>query len=89
RSADVSEQTKAAVPVVAVGAAEAGRATVATYTVIYRDGDPGTGVVVAERRDGSRAIATSGDRSTVEAMLIGEWCGAPVDLDGAGGFSPA
>ncbi len=65
RSADVSEQTKAAVPVVAVGAAEAGRATVATYTVIYRDGDPGTGVVVAERRDGSRAIATSGDRSTV------------------------
>jgi acetyl-CoA C-acetyltransferase len=89
RSADVSEQTKAMVPVVAVGPARAGRAEVATYTVIYRDGQPSTGVVVAERGDGSRAIATSGDRSTVEGLLNGEWCGAAVDLDGAGGFSPA
>ncbi len=89
RSADVSDQTSLASPPITGGVvAGTGRATVATYTVIYVDGRPDKAVVIADRGDGSRSIATSTDRATADAMVTGEWCGRPVELDSEGGFSP-
>jgi hypothetical protein len=90
RSADVSEQTARSSPPMAGGvvAAGPGPATVATYTVLAAGAVPAKSVVIADRADGTRAIATSSDTGTAEAMVAGEWCGGAVDLDAEGGFSP-
>jgi acetyl-CoA C-acetyltransferase len=88
RSEDVSDRVNAVAPAVAMAASGSGPATVATYTVIHDGGDPKRGVVIAGRSDGTRVIATTGDRATVEAMASKEWCGRPVDVDANGGFTP-
>jgi acetyl-CoA C-acetyltransferase len=89
RAVDVTERVRAMAPAVAMGPAGSGPATVATYTVIHADGRPAKGVVIAERPDGGRAIATTGDLSIAQAMVEEEWCGRSVDLDAIGGFQPA
>ena len=83
---DVTHATAAATPTAAVRPAEAGPATVASYTVLHSgEGTPERAVIVAERADGSRAVATSLDEAA--AMASGEWCGTAVGLDDAGGFT--
>ena len=88
RSADVSERVGVVAPAMAMGAAGSGPATVATYTVIHVDGRPTQGVLIADRSDGTRAIAITGESSVVQAMATEEWCGRSVDLDAVGGFKP-
>ena len=63
-----------------------GDARVVTYTVLYDDDGPSRGVVVAERDDGTRAIATRTDPAIAKAMTESEWCGRTVRLDGVGSF---
>ena len=63
---------------------------VVTYTVIYADdAAPARGVVVAERADGSRAVATTTDADVAAEMTEAEWCGHPIRLgaDGSGSGS--
>jgi acetyl-CoA C-acetyltransferase len=87
RSADVSEQTKAASPRVGMAPAQPGRATIATYTVMPTDGRPAKSVVIAERQNGLRAIASTMDPPTAAVMVTEECCGRVVELDAEGGFS--
>ena len=83
---DVTGATAAETPTVTVRAAGAGVARVATYTVVHdADGRPERAVVVAERADGSRAVATSA--AAAPAMTGDEWCAREVELDGTGGFA--
>ena len=39
-----------------------GTAIIEGYTVVHRDGNPATGVVLASTPDGSRVIGTNDDR---------------------------
>jgi len=87
RSADVSAEVAAATPVIPSGAAIAGAATVATYTVISGPDGAGRAVVLADQADGSRCIAASTDMSLATRMTSEEWCGRTVELDGAGAFT--
>jgi acetyl-CoA C-acetyltransferase len=88
RSEDVSDRVAAAAPAMAIGAPRSGPALVATYTVIHDDGRPSRGVVIAERPDGARVIATTADPATLQAMASEEWCARTVALDDNGGFTP-
>jgi acetyl-CoA C-acetyltransferase len=86
RAADVSDAVGADDTSVAAFSDQPGQATVTTYTAIHaRDGSV-RGVVVADRADGSRAIAATADPQTAAAMMSEEWCGRVVHLDGNGGF---
>jgi acetyl-CoA C-acetyltransferase len=83
---DVSSAVAAATPKVPVRQDGAGRAEVVTYTVLHDGaGVADRAVVLAQRPDGSRALA--GSHALAAAMTVGEWGGREVDLDGAGGFS--
>ena len=62
----------------------AGAGTVATYTTFGTQS-----VVIADRSDGLRAIATSDDPDIAASMRTEEWCGLPVRLHASGGFDPA
>jgi acetyl-CoA C-acetyltransferase len=89
RSAEVSAESAAATPEVALVSGARGAATVATYTVLAeRDGTPARGVVVVDVPGGGRAIAVTDAAPVAAAMTQGEWCGRPVELDGTGGFAP-
>jgi acetyl-CoA C-acetyltransferase len=93
RDADVSAEVARATPRRPVTARWRGRAVLASYTVVA--GEAATAVALADvPGDGDtgpagRALATSTDPVLVTAMGQGEWCGRAVDLDGAGGFTPA
>jgi len=64
----------------------AGPARIVTYTVQHDPGgSPTRAVVLAQRADGSRALATSESRA--EALTDAEWTGRPVDLDSNNGFA--
>ncbi len=83
---DVSEEVGATTRTVALRDAGGGKARVATYTVLHDPGgSPTRAVVLAERPDGSRALATSDEHAA--AMAEGEWGGRDIELDGAGGFA--
>ena len=49
-------------------AAPEGDATIATYTVLYDDSQPVRAAVVADRADGTRAVAVNSDASVAAAM---------------------
>jgi acetyl-CoA C-acetyltransferase len=86
RSDDVSDAVAEVVERREVSTEPAGPAQVVTYTVIYDGEGPSRGVVVAERDDGTRAIATRTDAALATAMIESEWCGRTIALDGAGSF---
>jgi acetyl-CoA C-acetyltransferase len=84
RGIDVSADVEAATAR-AVVRDGAGPARVVTYTVQHDPGGaPTRAVVLAERADGSRGLATS--ETAAGAMTEGEWSGRAVELDGEGGF---
>jgi len=87
RSADVSTDVAAATSVVPCGSSTAGPATVATYTVLPGPDGADRTVVLADQPDGSRTIVASTDPAVATRMTSEEWCGRPVELDGAGGFT--
>jgi acetyl-CoA C-acetyltransferase len=86
-SADVSAEVAAATAEVPNGPATTGRATVATYTVLTAPDGAGRAVALVDQPDGSRSIAASTDPALATRMTSEEWCGHPVELDGAGGFT--
>ena len=61
--------------------------TVATYTVLAAPDGASRAMVLADQPDGSRSIAASTDPALASRMTSEEWCGRPVELDGAGGFT--
>jgi acetyl-CoA C-acetyltransferase len=65
-----------------------GAAAVTTYTVVHRRDASPRGVIIAERADGTRAIASTEAAEVAETMTVEEWCGRAVQLDGDGGFRP-
>jgi acetyl-CoA C-acetyltransferase len=80
RSDDITSAVAAAVPVVETVVPSESDATVVTYTVLYTDSAPSKAVVVADRSDGGRAVAVSGDRDLLDAMTSEEWCGRGIAL---------
>jgi len=74
-----------ATPVVGAAAPQPGPASIVTYTVLPE----GRVVIVADAAAGGRAVAALEDGTLAASMMASEWCGRPVHLDGAGGFSPA
>jgi acetyl-CoA C-acetyltransferase len=67
-----------------VGEAE-GKATVASYTVLYQGGQPAQGVLLCDLDDGRRALVTSAELA--ETMAHEEICGRTVQLRGASAVS--
>jgi acetyl-CoA C-acetyltransferase len=88
RSADVSAAVRARGDGVAAIKPTPGPAAVATYTVVHRRDASPRSVIIAERADGIRAIASTEDAEVAETMTAEEWCGRAVQLDGDGGFIP-
>lgn len=81
--ADISDDARAATATVEVDPEYRGIARIDGYTVVHRDGNPATGVVLASTPDGRRAIGTNDDPVLAAAMTAEEWCGREVRLDGA------
>lgn len=58
-------------------------ATIETYTVTYgRTGGPERAVLACLAHDGTRQYGLSTDPGVIAALLAGDRCGTPVDLDG-------
>jgi acetyl-CoA C-acetyltransferase len=87
RGEDVSDAVAAATRRVDTEIAEDSEAVVATYTVLFDDGRPTKGVVVADRRDGGRTVATSDDDALLGSMISEEWCGRTVQLHPSATFT--
>src|SRR5690606_26906151 len=85
---DVSSEVDSLVERADTAAGPEGDATIATYTVLFDDSQPVRAAVVADRADGTRAVAVNSDAAVAAAMTADEWCGRPVRLDGAGSFEP-
>jgi acetyl-CoA C-acetyltransferase len=80
RSIDVTEDAKAATGVREVVDATDTDATVATYTVIYDEKQPGgrRGIIVGHLDNGTRVLVTTDDDAVTESMTTEEWCGRRV-----------
>jgi acetyl-CoA C-acetyltransferase len=79
---DVTEAT-----VASTGAAELvdgfeGRASVATYTVLFDGERPARTAMICDLPGGRRALASSDDPGLAETALREELCGRPVRLSG-------
>jgi acetyl-CoA C-acetyltransferase len=83
---DVSEEARVETRTKAVRESVSGSATVATYTVIYTGASPEKAVVLADLDDGSRTIAATTDADLMAEMVVREFCGRRIELDGSGGF---
>lgn len=80
--ADVSAEVDRATARRVVVEGAAGPATVVTYTAFGE-----RALVVADRPDGTRAIAVRDDPALAASLRAEEWCGRPVHLDPDGGFT--
>jgi len=61
-----------------------GNATIESYTIMYRDGDPADGYLACLLPDGTRTWAHVDDKDLCEAMTQDEFCGRPAHLPGDG-----
>lgn len=80
--ADVSAEVDRATGRRAVVEDGAGQATVVTYTAFGE-----RALIVADRPDGTRAIAVRDDPALAASLRAEEWCGREVHLDRDGGFA--
>jgi acetyl-CoA C-acetyltransferase len=81
-STEVAEATERRV----AAAWPAGGATLITYTMVPSPDGGGRVIVIAERADGTRAVASTEDRHAVDLATAEELIGRSVKLDGGGGF---
>jgi acetyl-CoA C-acetyltransferase len=75
---DVSEATARETSAAELTDAPEGPARVATYTVVYQEGEPKRLVWVADLEDGRRTLASSEEPALVEAATREELCGREV-----------
>jgi acetyl-CoA C-acetyltransferase len=86
RSDDVTSQVASAVPTIDTVVPSKGDATVATYTVLFADGEPTKAVAVVDDDAGARSVVTTDDPALAAAMASDEWCGHRVRVDDAATF---
>ena len=86
RFEDVTDEVAAATERVAVDERYAGPATIASYTVLYKEGEPAQGVVICDAPGPRRTIANTLDANLARAMTHEEFCGREVVIDGEGSF---
>jgi acetyl-CoA C-acetyltransferase len=87
RSDDVTASVAAAMPVVETVVAGEDTGEVTTYTVLFADGMPSRGVVLAARPDGGRTVAVTQDPQLLASMTTEEWCGRAVRVHADATFS--
>jgi uncharacterized OB-fold protein len=72
---DVSEATARETSAAEFVDAPEGPARIATYTVVYQEGEPKRLVAIAELEDGRRALASSEEPGLVEPATREDLCG--------------
>lgn len=82
RFEDVTGPVAAEVVPTSVVAQHDGVATIASYTVLADRGVPHRAVAVCDLPGGGRAIASTGDRAAMDALMTDEGCGRVVTLEG-------
>ncbi|MGH0034098.1 MAG: acetyl-CoA acetyltransferase [Myxococcota bacterium] len=82
---EVGEAAAAADPGREVALEGAGDATIASYTVLGGRGGAESAILVCDREDGRRQLATPGDPALLDAMLCEEFLGRAVRFDASGG----
>lgn len=81
RSANVTAEVAAADPPLPFDADATGPVRVVTYTVLFEGDEPSEALAVCETADGTRALATSTDRTLAAAMVAEEFCGRSLRVD--------
>jgi acetyl-CoA C-acetyltransferase len=89
RSSDVTDEVDGVTERRTIVPAEAGPATLASYTVLAGEGGARRAVALADLAGSRRAVVSSAHDDVVAALSEGEWCGRSVTLDDTGGFVPA
>ncbi len=79
---DLAEEARAATPVVEASSGHTGAATVAAVTVAYEGMDPARVVVVGDRPDGTRFLASCADAEVAKRATVEELVGTTIDVDG-------
>ncbi len=89
RFEDVSDEVAAATQRIPVDERYVGPAKIASYTVLYEDGEPAQGVAICDAAGPKRIIANTRDADLAQAMTREEFCGREtrIDRDGCFGFS--
>ena len=85
---DVSEATARETSAAAFEGAAEGPATIATYTVVYQNGEPKRVVLIAELEGGGRTLASSDEPGFVERATREELCGRKLRITAGHQASP-
>ena len=86
---DVTEQVAREMPTADVRSEVEGRATVASYTVLFGGEWPQQGIALCDLPDGSRTIGATSDPGLAQAMTEEEFCGRAVKLGADGSLAAA
>ncbi len=79
---DLAEEARAVTPVVEASSGHTGPATVAAVSVAYEGMEPARAVVIGDRPDGTRFLASCADAEVAKRATVEELVGAAIDVDG-------